>query len=44
MNEKIEQFMLKLKNSGYNQKQAREIVNCGIKGWKKIWKEEKEME
>ena len=34
-NEKIEQFIQELKNSDYNQKQARDIVNCGIKVWKK---------
>ena len=34
INEKVEQFIQELKNSGYNQKQAKEIVNCGIRGWK----------
>ena len=30
----IEQFIRELKNSGYNQKHAREAVVNGIKGWK----------
>ena len=32
--EKIEQFIGELKNSGYSQKQSKEIVTCGIRGWK----------
>ena len=34
INQIIEQFIQELKNSGYNQKQAKEIVCSGIKGWK----------
>ena len=32
--DKIEEFIGELKNSEYNQKQAKEIVSCGIRGWK----------
>ena len=32
--EKIEQFIGELKNSEYSQKQAREIINRGLRGWK----------
>ena len=32
---KIEQFIKELKSSEYDQKQAREIVTSGLRGWKK---------
>ena len=34
INIKIEQYIQELRNSGYNQKQARELISCGIRGWK----------
>ena len=39
--EKIEEFIGELKNSEYNRKQSREIVNSGIRGWKNKIKKRK---
>merc|ERR1711942_54357 len=33
--EKIEQFSQELRNSGYSQNQAKEIVSSGVRGWQK---------
>ena len=39
----IEHFITQLKNSGYERKQAREIVVCGVVGWRrKLGRREKE--
>ena len=37
----IEQFIQELKNSDYNQKQAREMVCSGIKGWQSRYRKRK---
>ena len=34
INQKIEQFIKELKNSGYDRNQAKEIVTSGIRGWR----------
>ena len=31
----IEHYMTQLKNSGYNKKQAKEVVVCGVVGWRR---------